>query len=136
MTPVRISGNTPGVHRPVVILVDARNVLRSRWPNIPERRLVELCRAWAAANGRLAIVVFDGRAPDGLVGEAEIDEHCRLVGTGAETADEWLARTASELHAEGRSFVLVTSDRALRAVAGRHAERTIGGGSFARELEG
>jgi len=43
------------------VLVDARNVLRSRWPNIPERELVELCAAWAArAPGRRVVAVFDG----------------------------------------------------------------------------
>ncbi|MBI4171266.1 MAG: hypothetical protein HY511_00755 [Actinobacteria bacterium] len=45
----------------VTVLVDARNVLRSRWPNIPERELVELCAAWAArAPGRRVVAVFDG----------------------------------------------------------------------------
>jgi predicted RNA-binding protein with PIN domain len=123
------------VHRPVTVLVDARNVLRSRWPNIPERRLVDLCCAWARDAERHAVVVFDGRAPGDLVGVEDIDDHCRLVGTGAETADDWLERAAAELHAQGQPFWLVTSDRALRAAAARHAERTIGGGSFAGELE-
>jgi predicted RNA-binding protein with PIN domain len=116
-----------------LVLVDARNVLRSRWPNIPEDELVERCRAWAAARGARAVVVFDGRAPEGLVGDRELDERCRLVGTGAESADEWLIRTAAELRARQEPFWLVTSDRALRAAA-KGAERGVGGGSFAGEL--
>jgi predicted RNA-binding protein with PIN domain len=119
-----------------IVLIDARNVLRSRWPNVPEQRLVELCTAWAFALGYRAVVVFDGTAPGGLVGEKDLNEHCVLVGSGADSADAWLERTAAELDATGRRFWLVTSDRALRAAAGRHAERRIGGGTFVRELTG
>ena len=109
-------------------------MLRSQWPNIPEHELVELCRSWADANGVRSVVVFDGRAPVGLVGEEVLDEHCVLVGTGGESADDWIARAASEHAASGRPYWLVTSDRALRAAAGRSAGRTIGGGTFASTL--
>jgi predicted RNA-binding protein with PIN domain len=112
----------------VVVLIDARNVLRSQWPNIPEDELVELACQWAQRKGVRALVVFDGRAP------ASVNDECLVVGTGSESADEWLARRAEELRADGTRFWLVTSDRALRDVAGRGAERTIGGGSFANEL--
>jgi hypothetical protein len=116
-----------------LVLVDARNVLRSRWPNIPEEELVERCRAWAADRDARAVVVFDGRAPGGLVGERELDECCRLVGTGGESADDWLIRAAAELRGREEPFWLVTSDRALRAAAAG-AERTVGGGAFAGDL--
>jgi predicted RNA-binding protein with PIN domain len=112
----------------VLVLIDARNVLRSQWPNIPEQELVERACEWAKRNGVRAVVVFDGGAP------TRQNEHCLVVGTGGESADEWLVRRADELLAEGARFWLVTSDRALRDVAGRGAERTIGGGSFANEL--
>jgi predicted RNA-binding protein with PIN domain len=116
------------------VLVDARNVLRSVWPNIPEERLVELGRTWAEKNGRRAVLVFDGRAPGDLVGERELDEHCTLVGTGAESADDWLTRWAAEYADQGGDYWLVTSDRALREAAGTGAARTVGGGRFARRL--
>jgi predicted RNA-binding protein with PIN domain len=111
------------------VLIDARNVLRSQWPNIPEQELVELSCDWATRNGVLAVVVFDGRAPDRTE-----DSHCTVVGTGGESADDWLTRRAEELREEGTAFWLVTSDRALREAAGEAAERTIGGGTFANEL--
>lgn len=77
------------------------------------------------------VVVFDGTAPGGLVGERDLDDHCVVVGTGKqESADDWLIRRSAEF----KPYWLVTSDRALRDVAGREAERTIGGGGFAREL--
>jgi predicted RNA-binding protein with PIN domain len=126
------SGTSNGL-KPTV-LVDARNVLRSQWPNIPERELVELCRAWSAAEDVHSVVVFDGAAPGNVVGERELDDRCLLVGTGEETADEWIERRARELAAARRSYWLVTSDRALRAAAGAGAQRTIGGGTFARRL--
>lgn len=113
------------------MLVDARNVLRSEWPNIPEDEIVERCCRWGAEHGKRLVVVFDGTAPGGLAGERELDDGCMLVGTGkGESADDWLIRRAAEF----KPYWLVTSDRELRDVAGRGAERTIGGGSFAKEL--
>ena len=120
----------------VTVLVDARNVLRSRWPNIPEDELVERCRTWSAHGERRTVVVFDGRAPGELVGERVDDDGLVVVGTGPESADDWLVRAADELRRRGAPYWLVTSDRALRAAAGVGAERTIGGGAFARELVG
>jgi len=55
------------------------------------------------------------------------------VGTGAESADDWITRRAAEL---SEPYVLVTSDRELRERAGGNAERIVGGGAFARELSG
>ena len=107
---------------PEVVLVDARNVLRSRWPNVPAEELVERCAAWADEQGTEAILVFDGRAPAGA------------VATGPESADDWIAGRASELRAGGTPYALVTSDRELRGRAGEHAERTVGGGAFLGEL--
>ncbi len=116
-------------------LIDARNVLRSQWPNIPEDDLVRRTAAWAAAEGVRAVIVFDGEAPGGLVGERQESEHC-LVGTGRKSADDWIARAAAARARDGTPYVLVTSDRELRARAGAAAERVIGGGTFARRLPG
>jgi hypothetical protein len=111
------------------VLIDARNVLRSRWPNVPEQELVDHVRVWAARHGHTVVLVFDGRAPGGVVGAEQLDERTTLVGSGAESADAWLIReTPRHPHAW-----LVTSDRALREAAG--AERVTGGGSFLEELE-
>ena len=78
-------------------------------------------------------LIFDGRAPGGLIGEEWVDERCRVVGTGAESADDGIARLAAEWRATGHPFRLVTSDRELRRRAGEGVEIT-GGGSFAAEL--
>jgi predicted RNA-binding protein with PIN domain len=118
----------------MTILVDARNVLRSRWPNVAEDELVEHIEAWARKRGAHAIVVFDGRAPGGLRGEHDLSETVTVVGTGGEEADDWIVRRASELAEEGVPYELVTSDRAVRAAAGPHARRTTGGGGFLTEL--
>jgi predicted RNA-binding protein with PIN domain len=122
-----LEGNSP------VVLVDARNVLRSQWPNLPEQELVERCRAWAEQEGVHAIVAFDGRAPGDLIGERE-EDGITVVGTGAESADDWLTIRAAELTEAGRDHWLVTSDRELRLRAGGQAARLIGGGGFLREL--
>jgi hypothetical protein len=110
--------------QPLTVLIDARNVLRSQWPNIPEDELVELARSWAAEHGHRPVIVFDGRGPSAP----------DVVGTGRESADDWLTREAARLAEAGEPFWLVTSDRELRDRAGGRAERVIGGGSFAREL--
>jgi predicted RNA-binding protein with PIN domain len=91
------------------VLVDAENVRRSLWPNIPEDELVELVDAWADAHGHDAQVVWEG----------------------AESADDRIARQVTEL--EGAVWV-VTSDRELRERVAPHVDRIVGGGSFAREL--
>jgi hypothetical protein len=101
------------------VLVDARNVLRSRWPNVPEEELVQAVRTWAEREGMDAVIVFDGSAPEGA------------IGTKGESADDWIAREASRRE---EPYWLVTSDRGLRERAGDRAERMIGGGAFLRDL--
>jgi hypothetical protein len=113
------------------VLIDARNVLRSQWPNVPEEHLVRRVLDWAARHGHEVVLVFDGKAPGGVVGEQRLDERGTLVGSGKESADEWLIREAPRF----RDAWLVTSDRALREAAGGNAARMVGGGAFLRELE-
>jgi predicted RNA-binding protein with PIN domain len=91
------------------VLVDAENVRRSLWPNIPKNELVELVDAWADAHGH----------------------HVEVVWEGAETADDRIAGKVAEL--DGPVWV-VTSDRELRERVAPHVERIVGGGTFAREL--
>ena len=105
----------------VTVIVDAENVRRSLWPNIAARELVELVRAWAEEAGVQPLVVFDGAAPV---------EAADVVGTGEESADDWIAREAPSLV----PYWLVTSDRELRERVAGAAERVVGGGTFARQL--
>ena len=102
----------------MLVLVDGRNVQRSRWPNVADEELVAAVEAWAAREGHEAIVVFDGEAPDGA------------VGTGGESADDWIARRAAQLTARDVPYRLVTSDRELRLRAGVAAHAVTGGGRF------
>jgi hypothetical protein len=129
LRPPLLSWTNDAVTQSAVVLVDARNVLRSQWPNIPEEELVRLTCAWAKERGVRAEIAFDGRAPAG-----PDSDNCSVVGTAGESADDWLIRRAAELRRSGTRFWLVTSDRALREAASPAAERTIGGGSFADEL--
>ena len=116
-------------------LVDARNVMRSRWPNIREDRFVELARAWAEHEGVRMVAVFDGRAPGETIGVQELDERTAIVGTGRETADDWIAEHAPRMARDGHPLWLVSSDRELRERVAGDVERVIGGGSFAGRLE-
>jgi hypothetical protein len=93
------------------------------WPNISDGRLVDLCAGWAERHGRRLLLVFDGGCPEGR-------GRCETVG--APDADDWIADAAAKLD----RYWLVTSDRALQRRAGGGAARVIGGGSFARELQG
>lgn len=92
------------------VLIDGENVRRSVWPNISREDLVELAQQWAEAGEHDPVVVWEGQ----------------------ETADDRIAREVRELQAP---VWVVTSDRELRRRVERYAERILGGGSFARELE-
>ena len=113
-----------------LVFVDGRNVQRSQWPNLDDEELVERARAWAERNGHELVVVFDGET-GGLVGENRLDERTTLVGTGHESADDWLIREVPN----HPGAWLVTSDRALREAAGAEVQRLVGGGSFLRQHE-
>lgn len=91
------------------VLVDGENVRRSLWPNLSRERLAELARRWGDANGHDVVVVW------------ETDE----------SADDTIAREVAEWEAP---VWVVTSDRGLRRRVEPHAERILGGGSFARDL--
>jgi hypothetical protein len=107
--PQRHDLSTAPPSRRLTLFVDAENVRRSLWPNIPRDELVQLVDAWAEREGVRPVVVFEG----------------------AESADDRIAREAAELDGP---YWLVTSDRGLRERAGGGAERVIGSGSFAQEL--
>jgi len=113
------------------VLVDARNVQRSQWPNVPDDELVERARAWADRHDAELVLVFDGKAPEAGVGTKQLDERATVVGTGGESADDWLIREVPK----HPGAWLVTSDRTLRSAAGGETARLIGGGAFLSELE-
>ena len=91
------------------VLVDAENVRRSVWPNISRSELELRCRDWGDAHGHDVVVVWEG----------------------PESADD---RIAWETRRLAPPVWVVTSDRELRERVAPHAERVVGGGSFAREL--
>ena len=115
----------------MLVFVDANNVRRSQWPNLSDEELVERVRAWGGRHGHELVIVFDRQAPGEIVGTTRLDGRTTLVGSGAESADDWLIH---EVPAYPGAW-LVTSDRALREAAGGSAGRLIGGGSFLRELD-
>ena len=91
------------------ILVDAENVRRSLWPNMPGDELEERSKAWGDEKGHQVTVVWEGD----------------------ESGDDQIARLVRELESP---VWVVTSDRGLRERVRDRADRIIGGGSFAREL--
>jgi len=105
-----------------LVVVDAENVRRSRWPNLSREQLVERARAWAGREGHEILIVFDGRPPE---------EAPDLLGS--QNADDAIVELAAGL--DGPSW-LVSSDRGLRERVGDAPERIVGGGSFVRELVG
>jgi hypothetical protein len=121
---------TASTNEPVA-LVDALNVIRSRWPNLEPARFLELTRAWAEREGVVAQVVFDRSAP-----AWDDDERVTVEGTGRGSADDRIAERAARLAEAGRRVWLVSSDRGLRERVARYVERTIGGGTFAGGLVG
>lgn len=123
----------PGSVGEPTLVVDARNVMRSRWPNLAEDLVIDRTRAWAAREGLRALIVFDGRPSGFAAGVSELDERTRVVGTRG-SADDWIAEQAGLLGREGAPIWLVSSDRGLRQRVAPFVERFIGGGSFAGQL--
>jgi uncharacterized protein YaiI (UPF0178 family) len=115
----------------VLVLVDGNNVRRSQWPNLTPEELLARARAWAERHGHELVLVFDREAPGGVVGEQRLDDRTTVVGSGAESADDWLIREAPRRPGAW----LVTSDRALLEAASAEAGRVTGGGAFLRELD-
>jgi hypothetical protein len=91
------------------VLVDAENVRRSLWPNMPGDELEQRSEAWGRQEGH----------------------DVRVVWEGAESGDDQIARLVNEIDPP---VWVVTSDRGLRDRVSDRAERIIGGGSFARDL--
>lgn len=105
-----------------LVVVDAENVRRSRWPNLSREELVERTRAWAGREGHEALIVFDGPPPEDapdLLGSANADD--AIVALTTSLDGPWW---------------LVSSDRGLRARVGGGPTRVVGGGSFVRDLMG
>jgi hypothetical protein len=92
-----------------IVLVDAENVRRSMWPNIPPAELEQLSAAWGNANGH----------------------DVRVIWEGSQSADDRIADAVRELDAE---VWVVTSDRELRGRVADATGRIIGGGAFAQQL--
>ena len=103
-----------------LVVVDAENVRRSRWPNLGREDLVRRAREWAAREGHELLVVFDGDPPE---------EAPDLLASS--NADDAIAELAGRLDPP---WWLVTSDRGLRERVGDRPARTIGGGSFVRAI--
>ncbi len=103
-----------------LVVVDAENVRRSRWPNLSREQLVERARTWAAREGHELVIVFDGAPPE---------QAPDLVGSG--NADDAIVELAVALD---RPWWLVSSDRGLRLRVGDRPERLVGGGSFVRTI--
>jgi predicted RNA-binding protein with PIN domain len=118
------------------VIIDGRNVMRSRWPNAGERDLVEAIARWAAAHERRPIVavVFDGTYEGEGPGMFEHDERTVVVATQGEVADDVIVREVEELRGEHEPVIVATSDRELRERVEAHGAKVIGGGSFLRTV--
>ena len=103
-----------------LVVVDAENVRRSRWPNVSRERLVCRAREWAGREGHDLLIVFDGMPPE---------RASDLVGSV--NADDAIIELAAGLD---HPWWLVTSDRGLRQRVGDGPARVVGGGAFIRTI--
>ena len=103
-----------------LVVVDAENVRRSRWPNLSQDELVRRAREWARREGHRLLIVFDGPPPE---------DAADLIGS--RHADDAIVDLAERLDTP---WWLVTSDRGLRARVGESPSRILGGGSFVRMI--
>jgi hypothetical protein len=103
-----------------LVVVDAENTRRSRWPNLSREELVRRAREWAEREHHELLVVFDGAAPE---------DAPDLVGS--RNADDAIVELAPRL---GSPWWLVTSDRGLRERVADRPARVVGGGSFVQMI--
>ncbi|MEO6867778.1 MAG: NYN domain-containing protein [Gaiellales bacterium] len=118
------------------VIIDGRNVMRSRWPNAGERELVEATARWASEHARTPIVavVFDGTYEGAGPGMFEHDERTFVVATAGEIADDVIVREVEELRADSEPVIVATSDAELRDRVASLGAKVIGGGSFLRTV--
>ena len=118
------------------VIIDGRNVMRSRWPNAGERELVEAVARWADDHARTPIVavVFDGTYEGEGPGMYEHDIRTVVVATKGEIADDVIVREVEELRAEAAPVIVATSDAELRARVEALGAKVVGGGSFLRTV--
>lgn len=118
------------------VIIDGRNVMRSRWPNAGERELVEAVARWASDHPREPIVgvVFDGTYEGEGPGVYEHDERLVVVATKGELADDVIVREVEEVREGGEPVLVATSDRELRERVEALGGTVVGGGSFLRTV--
>lgn len=118
------------------LIVDGRNVMRSRWPNAGELELVEAIARWAGDHARdpQVAVVFDGTYRGEGPGVFEHDARTVVVATQGEVADDVIAREVEGLRADGEPVIVATSDRELRERVEAHGAKVVGGGSYLRTV--
>jgi predicted RNA-binding protein with PIN domain len=122
----------------VVVLVDGSNVARTReWGAIADtredhdlrRRLVDAICSWAGSQDHDVVVAFDGAGP-WAPGVVRASPRVEVEGTGAASGDAVLERRAQQLRLGHRAHWIVTSDNALRQVAGAGADRQLDSAAF------
>ena len=127
----------------VVVLVDGSNVARcGAWlrghrgvadPDL-RRRLVDRITSWASSHDHDVVVAFDGAGP-WRPGSIRVTPRVEVVGSGPAEGDDLLEQRAAELRRTRRPHWVVTSDGAVRHVAGAGADRTIASDDFVAELD-
>lgn len=118
------------------VIIDGRDVLRSRSPNPGERELVDAVARWAAQHARTPIVavVFGGTYEGDGPGMYEHDERTVVVATDGEVAGNVIVGEVEELRAESEPVIVVTSDGELCARVEAHGAKAIDSGSFLRTV--
>ena len=120
-----------------VLIVDGNNVMGSRpdgwWRDRAgaARRLVGTLGAWAAAEGRDVLVVFDGRAPADPPAAARVTVRYAERG-GRDAADDVIARLVAEAAGDAE---VVTSDAGLAARVRAAGGTVRGAGGFRDALD-
>ena len=104
----------------VLVVVDAENARRSRWPNNSREEFVDRAREWAVREGHDLLIVFDGEPPE---------QAPDLVGS--RNADDAIVELTAHFE---RPWWLVSSDRGLRERLGDRPARIIGGGAFSQTI--
>lgn len=118
------------------VIIDGRNVMRSRSPHAGERELVEAVARWAAEHARTPIVAvvlagtYEGAGP----GMFEHDERTVVVATEGDDSNDVIVAEVEELRADSEPVIVATSDDVLRERVEAFGAKVIDGGAFLRTV--
>lgn len=121
---------------PTVILVDGSNLFHASKTQFASMQdLLDACLSYSGQQGAILWIAFDGNGPLDSVGERALGGGHRVVTTGSQEADTWIAAEAQVASGAGHTVWSVTSDHALQTLVEPYSQLVLEVEAFAQRLK-